>query len=63
MAAYADRRAAALRDTFDLTRALASFPPPDRFVELQIQLSEALEREADLLASCRTPAATAVQAA
>jgi 2-polyprenyl-6-methoxyphenol hydroxylase-like FAD-dependent oxidoreductase len=63
MAAYADRRAAALRETFDLTRALASFPPPDRFVELQIQLSEALEREADLLASFRTPAATAVQAA
>jgi flavin-dependent dehydrogenase len=63
MAAYADRRAAALRETFDLTRALASFPPPDRFVELQIQLSEALEREADLLASFRTPAAMAVQAA
>ncbi len=54
---YTDQRDAALRETFDLTKALASFPPPDRFVELQIQLSEALEREAEppgvLSGSCR----------
>ncbi|MGZ4614665.1 MAG: NAD(P)/FAD-dependent oxidoreductase [Actinomycetes bacterium] len=63
MTAYHDRRDAALRETFDLTRALTSFPPPDRFVELQIQLSEALEREAHLLASFPPPSGTAVRAA
>jgi 2-polyprenyl-6-methoxyphenol hydroxylase-like FAD-dependent oxidoreductase len=51
MASYQERRDAMARDVFDLTRALTAFPPPDRFVELQIQLSEALEREADQLAS------------
>ena len=38
-------------------------PAPDRFVELQIQLAEALEREADLLASFPAPAGTAAAAA
>jgi flavin-dependent dehydrogenase len=51
MAAYQRTRDAMLRETFDLTRALTGFPPPDRFVALQIQLSEALEREAELLAA------------
>ena len=36
----------ALADTYRLTRELARFPRPDRFVELQIELAEALEREA-----------------
>ncbi|MGZ4594139.1 MAG: hypothetical protein ACXV3C_09740, partial [Actinomycetes bacterium] len=63
MTAYHDLRDAALRETFDLTRALTSVPPPDRFVELQIQLSEALEREAHLLASFPAPSGTAVRAA
>ena len=63
MAGYADRRDSALRETFHLTKALASFPHPDRFVELQLQLSDALEREADLLASLPPPAGTAVRAA
>ena len=63
MRTYADRRNEALRETFDLTRALASFPHPDRFVELQIQLSDALEREADFLASLPAPAGTAATAA
>lgn len=63
MTGYADRRNAALRETFDLTRALTSFPHPERFVELQIQLSEALEREAELLASLPAPAGTAAEAA
>jgi hypothetical protein len=40
-----------VREVFDVTRALTAFPPPSRFVELQVQLSEALEREADALAS------------
>jgi flavin-dependent dehydrogenase len=51
MAAYGHGRDAALREIFALTRAMAGFPPPDRFAELQIQLSEVLEREADALAS------------
>jgi flavin-dependent dehydrogenase len=51
MTSYQRTRDAMLRDVFDLTRALTAFPPPDRFVELQLQLSEALEREADELAS------------
>jgi 2-polyprenyl-6-methoxyphenol hydroxylase-like FAD-dependent oxidoreductase len=51
MAAYGDRRDAALRETFDLTREIAAFPPPDRFTELQKQLADALDREAELLAS------------
>jgi 2-polyprenyl-6-methoxyphenol hydroxylase-like FAD-dependent oxidoreductase len=63
MTAFSRRRRAALRETFDLTRALTSFPHPDRFVELQIQLSEALDREAELLASLPAPAGTAVTAA
>jgi flavin-dependent dehydrogenase len=50
---YQRRRDRALRDTYRLTRALAAFPPPDRFVELQIELSEVLEREAIELASDR----------
>ena len=45
-----------LREVFDLTRALTAFPPPDRFVELQMQLSEALEREAEQLAAQPAPA-------
>ncbi len=51
MATYHRTRDAMLRETFDLTRALTRFPPVDRFVALQIQLSESLEREAALLAA------------
>ncbi|TCC46503.1 NAD(P)/FAD-dependent oxidoreductase [Kribbella capetownensis] len=51
MAAYQNTRDAMAREVFDLTRALTAFPPPQRFVELQIELSEALEQEADRLAS------------
>jgi hypothetical protein len=51
MTAYQETRDAMAREIFDVTRALTAFPPPDRFVELQLQLSEALEREADQLAS------------
>jgi 2-polyprenyl-6-methoxyphenol hydroxylase-like FAD-dependent oxidoreductase len=52
---YERARATALRETFDLTRALTAFPPPDRFNALQIQLGEALEREALMLASLPEP--------
>ena len=63
MTTYNDRRDAALRETFDLTNALTSFPPPDQFVELQMKLAEALEREAELLASFPAPAGQAAAAA
>ena len=53
---YQAARDAALRDTFRLTRELTAFPAPSRFVELQIELSEALEREALMLASRPAPA-------
>ena len=49
MTSYQQTRDAMAREIFDLTRALTAFPPPNRFVELQIQLSDALEREADAL--------------
>jgi flavin-dependent dehydrogenase len=51
MASYQEIRDAMAREVFGLTCALTAFPPPDRFVELQIQLSEAFEREAGQLAS------------
>ena len=62
LAAYQTRRDLALRETFDLTRALSAFPRPERFVELQIQLSDALEREAVDLAAQPTPLGTAAVA-
>ncbi|TCC17499.1 NAD(P)/FAD-dependent oxidoreductase [Kribbella speibonae] len=48
---YEETRDVMAREVFDLTRALTAFPAPERFVELQLQLSDALEREADALAS------------
>jgi flavin-dependent dehydrogenase len=51
MTSYQQNRDVMAREVFDLTRALTAFPAPDRFVELQLRLSEALEREADELAS------------
>ena len=51
MTSYQQTRDAMAREVFDLTCALTDFPPPNRFVELQLQLSDALEREADALAS------------
>lgn len=52
---YASTRNAALFETLELTRKLATFPEPSHFVELQVQLSEALDREAQMLASMPTP--------
>ncbi len=62
LAGYQTRRDLALRDTFDLTRALSAFPRPERFVELQIQLSDALEREAVDLAAQPAPLGAAAVA-
>ncbi|MGW1341218.1 NAD(P)/FAD-dependent oxidoreductase [Kribbella sp. NPDC002412] len=51
MSSYQDTRDFMAREVLDLTRALTAFPAPERFVDLQVQLSEALEQEADQLAS------------
>ena len=58
LAGYEQARDSALRETFDLTRALTAFPPPHRFTELQIRLSEVLDREAFMLASFPEPPGT-----
>jgi flavin-dependent dehydrogenase len=60
LAAYQRTRNATLADVFRLTRELSTFPPTPRFVELQVELSEALDREAQLLASLPAPAGPAV---
>jgi 2-polyprenyl-6-methoxyphenol hydroxylase-like FAD-dependent oxidoreductase len=51
MTAFQQTRDAALRRTFELTCAMTEHPAADRFVELQKQLSAALEVEADQLAA------------
>jgi flavin-dependent dehydrogenase len=51
MTQYERQRDAAIRDTFRITRALAAFPPPQRFAELQRELSRALDVEARQLAA------------
>jgi hypothetical protein len=58
MRAYERQRDEAIRDTFRITRAMAAFPPAGRFVELQGELSRALDVEARQLAA--RPALTAV---
>jgi flavin-dependent dehydrogenase len=63
LAAYGAERDAALRDTFQITRDLTRFPDPRRFVELQVELSEAIEREAQSLASRPAPAGLSAAAA
>jgi len=57
LTSYQESRDAMGREVFDLTRALTAFPPPARFVELQLELSDALEREADQLAGFPGPRA------
>ena len=57
---FQERRDEALADVFELTRELTCFPDTPRFVELQIELSEALDREAQLLASLPATRAGAV---
>jgi 2-polyprenyl-6-methoxyphenol hydroxylase-like FAD-dependent oxidoreductase len=56
LADYHRERDRALAETFRLTEALARFPEPHRFAELQRELAEALEREALWLASRPAPA-------
>lgn len=60
MAAYERQRGDAIRDTFRITRALARFPRPGRFAELQAELSRALDVEARELAARPVRAAAPV---
>jgi hypothetical protein len=52
---YERERDDAIRNTFRITRALAAFPPPQRFAELQGELSRALDVEARQLAARPAP--------
>jgi 2-polyprenyl-6-methoxyphenol hydroxylase-like FAD-dependent oxidoreductase len=56
MTTYERERDRAIRDTFRITRDLARFPAPRRFVELQRELSRALDVEARQLAARPLPA-------
>jgi flavin-dependent dehydrogenase len=56
LSGYEIARDAAMRETFDLTRAMSRYPGLDEFVALQKRLSRALEVEADLLASTHVSA-------
>ena len=64
MASYAVERLRALRPIFDVTCALAAYPPPTEFSELQRRLSVLIEIEAEWLASLRpVPAGDEIVAA
>jgi flavin-dependent dehydrogenase len=55
LAGYQHRRDRALREVFELTCALAEYPPVPKFVELQKRLSRAIDVEAAELAARSTP--------
>ena len=55
LAAYQRRRDHALREIFELTCALASYPPVAEFVELQKRLSVAIDVEAAAVAAAPVP--------
>jgi flavin-dependent dehydrogenase len=55
LALYQRQRDQALEEIFELTCRLAAYPPVPRFVELQRQLSAAIEREAAALAARPVP--------
>jgi hypothetical protein len=61
LAVYQRERDSCLRAVFDITCELSLFPPAARFVELQKQLGDAIEAEAEYLAArpSRTQAALA----
>jgi 2-polyprenyl-6-methoxyphenol hydroxylase-like FAD-dependent oxidoreductase len=61
-ASYQATRDLMLADIFDITCALAAFPPPERFVELQGHLHRAVDTEAAALAERPTLAARALAA-
>jgi flavin-dependent dehydrogenase len=55
LAGYQRQRNEALREIFDITCALADYPPVDEFVALQKRLSQAIEVEAAALAARPVP--------
>ena len=55
LAAYQQQRDATLRDTFELTCALASYPPITEFVALQKRLSAAIDVDASTVAARPAP--------
>jgi 2-polyprenyl-6-methoxyphenol hydroxylase-like FAD-dependent oxidoreductase len=63
LAGYQRQRDLALRDVFDLTCALAAYPPVPEFVELQKQLSKAIDVQAAELAAGPAPGEPALACA
>jgi flavin-dependent dehydrogenase len=57
MAGYARERDAAIAETFAITRQLGALPEPTRFLDLEMQLARALDREAQQLGRTLTYAA------
>ncbi len=55
LAAYEERRDVALREIFEITCALADYPPVPEFVALQKRLALALDEEAEALAATTVP--------
>jgi 2-polyprenyl-6-methoxyphenol hydroxylase-like FAD-dependent oxidoreductase len=55
LAGYQRRRDRALREVFELTCALAAYPPVPEFVDLQRQLSRAIDTEAAEVAARPVP--------
>jgi flavin-dependent dehydrogenase len=55
LAAYQQQRDQALREIFEITCRLAAYPPVPTFIELQKQLSAAIDTEAAALASRPVP--------
>ena len=55
LAAYHCERDLNLREVFEITCELSLFPPPDRFVELQKQLSAAIDAQSAVLAARPVP--------
>ena len=55
LAAYQQQRDQALREIFDITCRLAAYPPVPTFIDLQKQLSAAIDKEAAALAARPVP--------
>jgi flavin-dependent dehydrogenase len=55
LAAYQQQRDQALREIFEITCRLAAYPPVPTFIQLQKQLSAAIDREAAALAARPIP--------
>jgi flavin-dependent dehydrogenase len=60
LAGYHRERDLMLREVFEITCELSLFPPPDRFAELQRQLSAAIDAQSAALAARPTPATALV---